>query len=224
MSVKKTILVIDDMAAILEHARQLLKEKYSVIPCLSAEQAYEILERRIPDIILVDILGGFIKIMLELVVLVVQQVLEINGSDTDCLSVCMLELLVHLKHGSPEDYLPILDIIINDPASTLTRIESAFDLKEQCLKWLNDEQKKNESFLNQALYYETKAKSIIKETVLQNSDYATLSRIEDLLKKAIKIYRNFKRKEQAKEAELKKMAEQPVPYLKHHLAYYLTVA
>ena len=52
---RKTILVIDDMAAILEHAKQLLKEKYSVIPCTSAKQALEIIEKRKPDLILVDI-------------------------------------------------------------------------------------------------------------------------------------------------------------------------
>ena len=52
---KKTILVIDDMAAILEHARQMLKGTYSVIPCVSAAQALEIMEKRIPDLILVDI-------------------------------------------------------------------------------------------------------------------------------------------------------------------------
>ncbi|MBO4506642.1 MAG: response regulator [Lachnospiraceae bacterium] len=52
---RKTILVIDDMAAILEHAKQLLKEKYSVIPCTSARQAFDIMEKRKPDLILVDI-------------------------------------------------------------------------------------------------------------------------------------------------------------------------
>lgn len=131
-----------------------------------------------------------------------KQALEINGSDTDCLSVCMLELLVHRKYGSPKDYLSILDIIIDDPTSTLTRVESAFELKKQCLKWLNDERKMNENFLNQALYYENKAKSILEETDLQNSDYATLSRIEDLLKRAIRIYRINKKTDQTKETEL----------------------
>ena len=52
---RKTIMVIDDMAAILEHAKQLLKEDYSVIPCISAAQALEIMEKRKPDLILVDI-------------------------------------------------------------------------------------------------------------------------------------------------------------------------
>jgi len=52
---KKTIIVIDDMAAILEHAKQLLKDEYSVIPCISAKQALEIMGKRKPDLILVDI-------------------------------------------------------------------------------------------------------------------------------------------------------------------------
>ncbi|MCR5428527.1 MAG: response regulator [Lachnospiraceae bacterium] len=52
---RKTILVIDDMAAILEHAKQLLKDEYSVIPCISAKQALEIMDKRKPDLILVDI-------------------------------------------------------------------------------------------------------------------------------------------------------------------------
>ena len=52
---RKTVLVIDDMAAILEHAKQLLKGEYSVIPCISAKQALDIMDKRIPDLILVDI-------------------------------------------------------------------------------------------------------------------------------------------------------------------------
>jgi putative two-component system response regulator len=52
---RKTIMVIDDMAAILEHAKQLLKDEYSVIPCISAKQALEIMDKRKPDLILVDI-------------------------------------------------------------------------------------------------------------------------------------------------------------------------
>ena len=52
---RKIILVIDDMAAILEHAKQLLKGEYSVIPCISAKQALDIMDKRIPDLILVDI-------------------------------------------------------------------------------------------------------------------------------------------------------------------------
>ena len=52
---KKLILVIDDMAAILEHARQMLKDEYNVIPCISARQALEVMEKRKPDLILVDI-------------------------------------------------------------------------------------------------------------------------------------------------------------------------
>jgi putative two-component system response regulator len=48
-------MVIDDMAAILEHAKQLLKDEYSVIPCISAKQALEIMDKRKPDLILVDI-------------------------------------------------------------------------------------------------------------------------------------------------------------------------
>ena len=52
---EKTILVIDDMAAILEHARQILKDEYKVIPCTSAKQALDIIEKRRPDLILTDI-------------------------------------------------------------------------------------------------------------------------------------------------------------------------
>ncbi len=52
---KKLILVIDDMAAILEHARQMLKDEYNVIPCISARKALEVMEKRKPDLILVDI-------------------------------------------------------------------------------------------------------------------------------------------------------------------------
>ncbi len=51
----KTILVVDDMAAILEHAKQLLKNSYNVIPCISADQALGVLERKIPDIIMADV-------------------------------------------------------------------------------------------------------------------------------------------------------------------------
>lgn len=52
---KKVILVVDDMAAILEHAKQILKDEYSIIPCTSAKMALEIITKRRPDIILTDI-------------------------------------------------------------------------------------------------------------------------------------------------------------------------
>ena len=52
---KKTVLVVDDMAAILEHARQILKDDYKVIPCTSAAQALEVMAKLRPDVILTDI-------------------------------------------------------------------------------------------------------------------------------------------------------------------------
>lgn len=52
---KKTVVVVDDMAAILEHAKQILKDDYKVIPCMSAKQALEVIDKRKPDIVLTDI-------------------------------------------------------------------------------------------------------------------------------------------------------------------------
>lgn len=52
---RKTILVVDDMAAILEHARQILKDDYKIIPCTSAKMALEIMSKRLPDLIMSDI-------------------------------------------------------------------------------------------------------------------------------------------------------------------------
>lgn len=52
---KKTVLVVDDMAAILEHAKQILKDDYKVIPCMSAKQALDVISKRKPDIVLTDI-------------------------------------------------------------------------------------------------------------------------------------------------------------------------
>lgn len=55
LSDKKTILVVDDMATILEHAKQILKDDYRIIPCISAIQALDVVIKRRPDIILSDI-------------------------------------------------------------------------------------------------------------------------------------------------------------------------
>lgn len=52
---RKTILIVDDMAAILEHARQILKDEYKIIPCTSARMALDIMSKRLPDIVLTDI-------------------------------------------------------------------------------------------------------------------------------------------------------------------------
>lgn len=52
---KKTVLVVDDMAAILEHAKQILKDEYKVIPCTSAKQALDVIDKRKPDCVLTDI-------------------------------------------------------------------------------------------------------------------------------------------------------------------------
>ncbi|MCR5431189.1 MAG: response regulator [Lachnospiraceae bacterium] len=54
-SEKKTILIIDDMATILEHAKQILKDSYKVIPCTSGKQGLEIFDKMKPDLVLVDI-------------------------------------------------------------------------------------------------------------------------------------------------------------------------
>lgn len=55
MSEKKTIMIVDDMISIIEHAKQLLKEEYKVLPCTSGTQALEIVEKVHPDLILLDV-------------------------------------------------------------------------------------------------------------------------------------------------------------------------
>lgn len=52
---RKTILVVDDMAAILEHAKQILKDEYKIIPCISAKMALDVMSKRLPDLVLTDI-------------------------------------------------------------------------------------------------------------------------------------------------------------------------
>ena len=52
---RKTIMVVDDMATILEHARQILKDDYKVIPCTNVDQAFDIMSKCQPDMILTDI-------------------------------------------------------------------------------------------------------------------------------------------------------------------------
>lgn len=60
---KKTVLVIDDMSTILEHAKQILKDSYKLIPSTGGRQALDIISKRKPDIIMLDInmpdMGGF---------------------------------------------------------------------------------------------------------------------------------------------------------------------
>lgn len=52
---KSVVMIIDDMPAIIEHARQILKECYKLVPCTSGKQALEIINKVNPDIVLVDI-------------------------------------------------------------------------------------------------------------------------------------------------------------------------
>ena len=51
----KHILIVDDSKTNLVMARQELKEDYEVTPVISGEQAIHFLEKRIPDLILLDI-------------------------------------------------------------------------------------------------------------------------------------------------------------------------
>ena len=51
----KHILIVDDNKTNLIMARQELKEEYEVTPVISGEQAIQFLEKRIPDLILLDI-------------------------------------------------------------------------------------------------------------------------------------------------------------------------
>ncbi len=52
---KKTIMVIDDMPAVLAAARNMLEEKYRVMPVKSGNAALTAMEKVIPDLILLDI-------------------------------------------------------------------------------------------------------------------------------------------------------------------------
>ena len=51
----KHILIVDDSKTNLIMARQELKEEYEVTPVISGEQALQFLQKRIPDLILLDI-------------------------------------------------------------------------------------------------------------------------------------------------------------------------
>ena len=52
---KKTILVVDDDKANLLRAKMLLQGEYHVVLVISGKQALQFLEKRIPDLILLDI-------------------------------------------------------------------------------------------------------------------------------------------------------------------------
>lgn len=54
-SERKTIVVVDDMTTILEHAKMILKESYRVVPCTSGAQALEIINKIHPNLVLVDV-------------------------------------------------------------------------------------------------------------------------------------------------------------------------
>lgn len=51
----KTIMIVDDMTPILEHAKQILKDSYKLIPCTGGKQAFDIMAKRKPDLILLDV-------------------------------------------------------------------------------------------------------------------------------------------------------------------------
>lgn len=52
---KKTVLIVDDMTTILEHAKVILKDDYKLIPCTGGRQALDIISKRKPDVILLDV-------------------------------------------------------------------------------------------------------------------------------------------------------------------------
>ena len=51
---KKTILIVDDSAIMLRNTRSLLNDKYVVNVATSGEQAMKAMERKVPDLILLD--------------------------------------------------------------------------------------------------------------------------------------------------------------------------
>ncbi len=55
MEPKKVILVVDDTVINLKYASEVLEDKYKVIPAKSGEKALQLLEKIIPDLILLDI-------------------------------------------------------------------------------------------------------------------------------------------------------------------------
>lgn len=52
---KQTIFVVDDNVSVLAHAEELLEKRYSVVTLQSAESMFAVLEKVIPDLILLDI-------------------------------------------------------------------------------------------------------------------------------------------------------------------------
>lgn len=138
------------------------------------------------------------------------QALQIFGKDGDFLSNRIIQLLIQNKYGNADEYISLLDKIIINQKSSLSRVEDAFELMGQCYKWKNDSAGRKKTKLRMAEYYVNLAAREEKETKKENNDVRDLYQRESYLKNAIRIYKEEKEKQKAEklEKQLEKLQRQ----------------
>lgn len=126
-----------------------------------------------------------------------EKVIEINGSDSQLLSVFLIELLLSQKWRSFDAILPILDIIIANSGHYIHRAKEAYFLKVRIYNKQNDTQAATDCNRQLAKYLENVADTEVTE------DISGLFKAERNYQEAIRLYRNNGAPEEGKRVQAK---------------------
>lgn len=116
--------------------------------------------------------------------LVYKHVIRIDAKDKNFLSLSLIGILIKEKYGDVDAIISILDKIIMNFENNVRKIERAYELKEESLRWKKDTDSIVPVRISLAHYYEKKAIDLKKD------NFQSLMTAVKYLQKAIFIYRN----------------------------------
>lgn len=122
-------------------------------------------------------------------------VTKVNGSDKLFFSISVIEFLIECNASGMLQMIEVLDNIIKNSLDNIDKVEKAYELKKQIYNKENKKAAAKESQLQLAEYYE--------KVSVANDDVRSLYVAENILGKAIQIYKSEGKKEEQERATKK---------------------
>ena len=122
-------------------------------------------------------------------------ILRIDGTDDSFLSLDLIRIAIREQYGDPNTLIAILNKIVQNSNSNIHKVETAYNLLNECFKWKKDNSGIRSTNTAMAKYYEKKASE------LTGDDFQSLSIAEGYLKKAVFLYRNSRETKQAERVQ-----------------------
>lgn len=121
------------------------------------------------------------------------KVILLNGSDKGFLSLRMIDIILNYRYGDLTKILCVIDNIIKNNPSNISKTEQAYEYRADCLNKLKRGSEAQNSNIQLAEYYVDMAECI------QKRDVQGAFRSEHLFRKAIMLFRNNGNSQRAEE-------------------------